>query len=266
MNEQRPRRRAADVWRTWLPPLLFFAVLLAGWEAWVRIREVEDFILPPPSDVWRAFLATRGALWEHLVVTAREATLGIAIGAAIGGAIALLVTALPMARRVLYPLLVVSQTVPMIVLAPLLVLWFGFGMTAKVVVVALIVFFPVAVSTVTGLTSVEPEVLQLVTTMGASMPQRLRLVLVPAALPAFFAGLRISAAYAVAGAVVGEWVGASAGLGIYISRSQASFRVDQVFAAVAVIAILSMALFGLVHLLARLASPWLSAAEYEASR
>jgi ABC-type nitrate/sulfonate/bicarbonate transport system permease component len=154
----------------------------------------------------------------------------------------------------------------MIVLAPLLVLWFGFGMTAKVVVVALIVFFPVAVSTSAGLASVEPEALQLVTTMGASLSQRLRLVLVPAALPAFFAGLRISAAYAVAGAVVGEWVGASAGLGIYISRSQASFRVDQVFVAVAVIAILSMVLFALVHLMARLASPWVTVVEREAAR
>jgi ABC-type nitrate/sulfonate/bicarbonate transport system permease component len=251
------------VWRTWLPPLAFFVALFGGWEIWVRVRDVEGFILPPPSGVWRAFVDTRGALWEHLVVTAREAVLGVALGAFIGGAVALFVTAVPLARRVLYPLLVVSQTVPMIVLAPLLVLWFGFGMTAKVVVVALIVFFPVAVSTVTGLNSVEPEVLQLVKTMGATVPQRFRLVLVPAALPAFFAGLRISAAYAVAGAVVGEWVGATAGLGIYISRSQASFRVDQVFVAVAVIAILSMALFALVHLLARLASPWVTAVERE---
>ena len=253
-------------WRTWAPPVAFFAALLAGWQVWVDVRDVEDFILPPPSDVWRAFLDTRGLLWEHLLVTAREALLGVGLGAAVGGAIAVLVTAVPLARRVLYPLLVVSQTVPMIVLAPLLVLWFGFGMTAKVVVVALIVFFPVAVSTVTGLSSVEPEVLELVRTMGANRRQRFRLVLVPAALPAFFAGLRISAAYAVAGAVVGEWVGASAGLGIYISRSQASFRVDQVFVAVAVIAVLSVALFGIVHVLARLASPWLSAAEREASR
>lgn len=253
-------------WRTWAPPVAFFAALLVAWQLWVEVRDVEDFILPPPTDVWSAFLDTRGLLWEHLVVTAREAIVGVSVGAVVGGATALLVTAVPLARRVLYPLLVVSQTVPMIVLAPLLVLWFGFGMTAKVVVVALIVFFPVAVSTVTGLTSVEPEVLELVTTMGATRRQRFRLVLVPAALPAFFAGLRISAAYAVAGAVVGEWVGASAGLGIYISRSQASFRVDQVFVAVVVIAILSIALFGLVHVLARLSSPWLAAAEAEASR
>lgn len=253
-------------WRRWAPPLAFFALVIAAWETLVQVWDVETFILPPPSEVWRAFLDTRDVLWEHLAVTAGESLLGVAAGAALGGAVAVLVTAVPLARRVLYPLLVVTQTVPMVVLAPLLVLWFGFGMTAKVVVVALIVFFPVAVSSVTGLTSVAPEILELVTTMGASRRQRLRVVLVPAALPAFFAGLRISATYAVAGAVVGEWVGARAGLGIYISRSQASFRVDQVFVAVVAIAVLSLALFGFVHVLARLTSPWLSAAAVEEER
>jgi ABC-type nitrate/sulfonate/bicarbonate transport system permease component len=196
------------------------------------------------------------ALRTDVLTTTEEAVLGLLVGAVVGGLLAVVVASVPLARRALYPLLVGSQTVPMIVLAPLLVLWFGYGLTPKIVVVALIVFFPVVVSTVSGLTSVDAEMVELVRSMGASRRQVLRMVLVPAAVPAFFSGLRISAAYAVAGAVVGEWVGASNGLGIFIDRSKASFRVDRVFVAVVIVAVLSMVLFGIVGLLARIASPW----------
>jgi ABC-type nitrate/sulfonate/bicarbonate transport system permease component len=144
----------------------------------------------------------------------------------------------------------------MVVLAPLLVLWFGFGLTPKVVVVALIALFPVAISTVEGLASSDPEQIDMLRSMGAGRRNILRLILVPAATPAFFAGLRIAAAYAIAGAVIGEWVGASSGLGLFLTRSQTSFRVDRVFVGVAVIALLSITLFGIVDLLARLAAPW----------
>jgi ABC-type nitrate/sulfonate/bicarbonate transport system permease component len=144
----------------------------------------------------------------------------------------------------------------MVVLAPLLVLWFGFGLTPKVVVVALIALFPVAISTVGGLVGADGEQIELLRSMGAGRRDILRLILLPSATPAFFAGLRIAAAYAIAGAVIGEWVGASSGLGLFLTRSQNSFRVDRVFVGVAVIAVLSVALFGIVDLLARLAAPW----------
>ena len=159
-------------------------------------------------------------------------------------------------RRVLEPLLVASQTIPLIVLAPLLVYWFGFGMTPKVVVVVLIVFFPVAISTAAGLAAADREQIDLVRSLGADRLTVLRLVLVPSALPSFFSGLRISAAYAVAGATLGELIGGRSGLGIYIARSQRAFRFDQILAGVLVVATLSAALFGLIHLLARLATPW----------
>ncbi|MEJ5222802.1 MAG: ABC transporter permease subunit, partial [Tepidiforma sp.] len=135
-------------------------------------------------------------------------------------------------------LLVVSQTIPMVVLAPLLIVWFGFGMTPKVVVVALWGFFPVAVATADGLMHADREMVGLVRSMGANRLQVLRYIAVPAALPAFFSGLKIAAAYAVGGAVVGEWIGASSGLGLYITRAQTSFRVDRVFVAVVLIALL----------------------------
>lgn len=238
------------------PPALVLAALVGIWQLVVALRGVEPYLLPAPSRIVAAFSGIEGTLAGDVVTTLEEAAYGLLVGAAVGAALAVAIAALPIVERALYPLLVGSQTIPMIVLAPLLVLWFGYGLTPKVVVVALIVFFPVVVSTVAGLAGVDREMVDLVRSMGASRWQVLRMVLAPAAVPAFFAGLRISAAYAVAGAVVGEWVGASSGLGLFIDRSKASFRVDRVFVAVVIVALLSMALFWLVGLAARLASPW----------
>ncbi|HSJ46795.1 MAG TPA: ABC transporter permease [Euzebyales bacterium] len=248
-------RRRLRVGR-WLPPAILIAALLLAWELGVRIFETPAYILPPPSRIVTAFGEVRGVLGGHTVTTLTEALVGIVAGAVAGVALAVAVWAVPLFRRLTYPLLVASQTVPMIVLAPLLVLWFGFGLTPKVVVVALIAVFPVAISTVQGLRSADPEQIDLLRSMGADRRDILRLVLVPGATPAFFAGLRIASAYAVAGAVIGEWVGASSGLGLFLTRSQTSFRVDRVFVGVAVITVLSVALFGVVDLLARVAAPW----------
>ncbi len=240
----------------WLPPAALIALLLLVWELSVRALGTPAYILPPPSAIVVAFGEVRPLLGQHIVTTGTEALAGILVGAVIGVALAVAVWALPLFRRLTYPLLVASQTVPMVVLAPLLVLWFGFGLTPKVVVVALIAVFPVAISTVQGLAAVDGEQIDLLRSMGAGRRDILRVVLVPSATPAFFAGLRIASAYAIAGAVIGEWVGASSGLGLFLTRSQASFRVDRVFVGVAVITVLSVALFGVVDLLARVVAPW----------
>jgi ABC-type nitrate/sulfonate/bicarbonate transport system permease component len=157
---------------------------------------------------------------------------------------------------VLYPLLVLSQNIPVLVLAPLLAVWFGFGMTPKVLIVVLIGFFPIAVSTADGLIHADREMVELVRSMGGNRAQVLRTVLIPSAVPSFFAGLQIGAAYAVIGAVIAEWMGASSGLGLFITRSQRAFRTDQIFMAVVLIALISIALFVSVQLLARLVMPW----------
>lgn len=259
----RTARRAGSLAWEYLPAALLLALMVAGWEAWVRAFDTKPYILPAPSRVWQAFLDVRGTLPGHARTTLTEALLGLGFGAAVGVALAVLVASVPLMRRVLYPVLVVSQTIPMVVLAPLLIAWFGFGMTPKIVVVALIAFFPVAVSTADALTGGDPEMTGLVRSMGANRVQVMRYVLFPSALPGFFAGLKIAAAYAVAGAVIGEWVGASSGLGLFITRSQRSFRVDQIFVAVALVALASIALFAAVHLLARLASPWMYVHEKE---
>jgi len=249
----------------YIPAALLLGALVGAWEAWVRVFDTRPYILPAPSAIWAAFIETRGTLPEHTWTTLSEALFGLAIAAGAGVAIAIVLALAPFARRVVYPVLVVSQTVPMIVLAPLLVIWFGFGMTPKVVVVALFGFFPICVATADALLSADEDMTGLVTSMGGGRLARMRYVLVPSALPAFFAGLKIAATYAVLGAVVGEWVGAQSGLGIYINRAQRGFSTDRVFVAVAVIALISIALFGLVHLAARIATPWMYASKEEKS-
>jgi ABC-type nitrate/sulfonate/bicarbonate transport system permease component len=242
--------------RDWLPPLLLLAALVGAWELWVRWYGTQPYVLPAPSRVWRAFLETRGTLPGHIRTTMTEAIVGLAFASVIGVVLAVFLASFGLMRKVLYPILIVSQNIPMIVLAPLLMIWFGFGMAPKVIVVALFGFFPIVVATADGLLSADREMVGLVRSMGANRLQVMRFVLLPSAVPSFFAGLKIASAYAVLGAVVGEWMGGSSGLGIYISRAQASFRVDRVFVAVAVVVVVSIALFAAVHLAARLASPW----------
>ena len=249
-------RRMAALAREYAPALVLLAALVGLWEALVRALDARPYILPAPSAVWDAFLEKRDLLPGHLEATAVEALAGLGAAAAGGVALAVLIASVPLVRRVLYPIVVTSQTVPPLVLAPLLIVWVGIGIESKIIVVALVGFFPIVVSTVDGLASADRELVALVRGMGAGKLGVLRHVLIPSAVPAFFAGLKIAAAYAVIGAVIGEWVAAKEGLGIFIIRSQASFRLDQIFVALAVIALLSMALFASVHLLARLASPW----------
>lgn len=239
-----------------LPPAVLLAAVLGAWEGWVRLRDVPGYVLPPPTRVARTAVDSAHLLPEHLTATLVETALGLVCGALAGAALALLIGAVPLARRSVGPLLVASQTVPMIVLAPLFAVVFGFGLTPKVVVVALITFFPVAISTVAGLDGADDELVDLVGALGGGTATVLRVVRIPAAVGSFFAGLRISSAYAVAGAVISEGTGGTRGLGFFINRSQASFRVDRIILAVAVVALLSASLYGVVGVLSRLAAPW----------
>ena len=242
--------------REYSPAALFLVVVVALWEWTVRARDVADYLMPPPSQLWTAFLDQRGVLPAHIQTTLSEALLGLFFAIVLGVGLAALIASLPLARRVLYPVLVVSQNIPVLVLAPLLAVWFGFGLMPKVLIVVLIGFFPIAVNTAEGLMNADREMISLVRSMGASRWQVLRAVLVPSAVPSFFAGLQIGAAYAVIGAVIAEWMGASSGLGLFITRSQRAFRTDQMFMAVVVISLVSIALFVSVQLLARIAMPW----------
>jgi ABC-type nitrate/sulfonate/bicarbonate transport system permease component len=238
------------------PPLVFFVLVLVGWEVYVRARGVADYVLPPPSKIWSALVDMAPHLGPDIRATLIEATVGLVVAAVAGAAFAVLIAVWPFARHAVYPLLVVSQTIPAIVLAPIFVVWLGFGLLPKVVVVALIGFFPIVVSSVDGLVNADPERIDLVRSFGGGRFQSMRLVQVPSALPAFFAGMKIAATYAVVGAVIGEWMGTSQGLGLVMTRASRAYRLDRVLAAVVIVALVSLVLFAVVSLLARVATPW----------
>ena len=241
----------------WLPPLLFVAVLVAFWQLWVGVHHVEHFVLPTPGRIVRAGWQSAYLLPRHVWATVVASAGGLVAGAGAAVALAVLIVRIRLVRQVVYPLLVVSQTIPMVVLAPLLIIWFGFGLTPRIVVVALIVFFPVLVSLVTAIDQADADLVELVRSMGAGPRQVMRLVLMPSAVPAFFAGLRIAAAYTVGGAVIAEFVNPNGGgLGVFITRSRQAYAVDRIFVAVAIVGLLTAALFAAVDCAARRATPW----------
>lgn len=237
------------------PALAVLGALLL-WEALVRLLDVPPWLLPAPSAVLGALWQERGVILPHAQATVTEALVGIALGIGLAVPIATVMALLPLLRQYIYPLFVISQTIPTIALAPLILVWFGYGLLPKVLVVALITFFPLAVSLVEGYRQVDLRMVQLMQTMGARTGHVLRYLLWPHALPSFFAGLRIATTYSVTGAVVGEWLGATRGLGIYLVRASKSFHTERLFAAIAVIVLLSLLFFGTAELLARLSLRW----------
>ena len=240
----------------WAAPALLLGLLLVVWEVWVRLADTPAWLLPPPSAIGRTLIDDRALLARHARVTATEVGLGFALALAAGVLLAVAIDASRLLERAVYPLVVASQTVPVPALAPLLLVWFGYGLTPKVLVAALVAFFPITVGMVDGLRGTDREVLRLLRTLGAGPWTRFRLAKLPSALPGLFSGARIGAAVSVIGAVFGELVGASAGLGYLTTRAAADFATARVFAAVIVLAAMGIALFGLVALAERLLLPW----------
>lgn len=244
------------------PALVLTIALLALWQLYVLVDQISPRFLPAPTAVVAALVINWSIIYANTVPTLLETVLGITIATVLGLFLAILLNVSGWLRRAVYPLLVTSQTIPMVALAPLLLIWVGFGISSKLIVVVLYCFFPIAVACADGLASVEPEMIRLMRSMKASRWQILWMVRLPAAMPAFFSGLRIAATYSVVGAIFGEYVGAEKGLGIYMQRATNSFATAQVFAAIVVTALLSLALFGLVSLIERLALPWYHAAQH----
>ena len=237
----------------WLRPVLVAAGLLLAWELLVRLSGVPPFILPSPLAVGSALAARADLILPHATVTASEILLGMLIGSIGGVAMAMLLGAFRAARPWVLPLLVVSQALPVFALAPLLVLWLGYGMASKVTMAVLIIFFPVTAAFYDGLRRTEAGWIELARTMGAGSHAILWQIRMPAALPALASGLRVAAAVAPIGAVVGEWVGSSRGLGYLMLQANARMQVDLMFAALLVLAAMALALwFGLDRLLRRL--------------
>lgn len=236
--------------------LIAAAGLVLLWQGFVWITDVPPFLLPSPWRVAQALAARWDSIGSHALVTGAEMLAGLALGALLGSAMALSLMAWRGGRRWLLPLLLVSQAIPVFAIAPLLTLWFGFGMASKVVMATLIIFFPVATAFYDGLRRTEPGWLDLAHTMGAPRGAVLWRLRVPAALPALASGLRVAAAVAPIGAVVGEWVGASAGLGYLMLHANGRSQTDVMFAALFVLALMALALWFTMDRLLRRAIPW----------
>lgn len=233
--------------------LLLFLLL---WEGSVHLFRIEKWILPAPTDVLTALIQHFPLIMMHSGQTLVETLIGLAAATLLGIAIATLMDRFLLLRDAIYPLLVITQTVPTVALAPLFMLWFGFGMLPKVLVVIISTFFPVAVSLFEGYRQVDEEQVRLLSSMGATRSQIFRYLKIPASLPSFFAGLRIAGTYGVMAAVVGEWLGANRGLGILLIRSSKSYLTDQLFATILVIILLSLFLYWIIEWLAALIMPW----------
>ena len=238
------------------PALGLVAILLGAWEFYARTSGVSPFVLPAPTQVLGALWDFRAEAVRHAVPTIVETIVGFSLSIAGATAVAVALDRVAWARRAVEPLLVGSQTIPIVAIAPLIVVWFGFGLLPKVLVVVLVTFFPITIALLDGFASTSAEATELMRSFGASAGATFRKVRWPSGLPAFFTGLRISATYAVVAAVIGEYVGATDGLGIWMQLSQRSFRTDLVFAAILLTAVLSVGLYGLVVLAERATIPW----------
>jgi ABC-type nitrate/sulfonate/bicarbonate transport system permease component len=249
--------RESPKWiREVFPPLFLILFTIFAWYMVALESGLSDFILPSPLRVLQAGWETRDLLGSAVATTMIETVIGLTISIILGVAIAAMMDLSSFLRRALYPILVVSQTVQILAIAPLLIIWFGFGLLPKVIIVVLVCFFPMAVNTADGLASADPDFIALLMAMGAKRRQIWRMVRLPSALPSFFSGLRIAVTYSVVGATIGEWVGGSAGLGLYMLRSKNALATDQVFVAIVITSAISIGLFGLITFIERLLLPW----------
>ncbi|MEA2115502.1 MAG: ABC transporter permease [Thermodesulfobacteriota bacterium] len=220
--------------------------LVLLWQLLVLITAVPHYILPGPILVFHAIINNWSALLEHLQTTLTEIILGILLGTFLGVTTALTMTLSPLLKRWMLPVLVISQAIPVFALAPILVLWFGYGMASKVAMAVLIIYFPVTTSFYYGMQRTDPQLLELAEIMNGRPISIMRYIIVPSAMPAFASGLRVATAVAPIGAVVGEWVGSSAGLGFYMLHANARMQIDVMFAALTVLSVVSLFLYFLI--------------------
>jgi putative hydroxymethylpyrimidine transport system permease protein len=237
-------------------PLALLAVLIGIWELYVDLGGADPLILPAPHAVAKALYTDRGLLWSNFLVTAQEVLLGILVAACAGLLLALAVHFSRTLRRALYPLLIASQAVPVPMIAPLLVLWLGFGIAPKLVVIALVSFFPIVVTTFAGLEAVDPDLLKLMRTFDAPRRRTFWHIELPSALPGVLTGTKIAVVVAVIGAVFAEQAGATSGLGYLFFQAEPQLLIPRAYAAVVILCAFAIGLFGLLTLAERVGVPW----------
>ncbi len=240
----------------WFPAVLILLGLVGLWQLVVTLNDIPHWKLPAPSAIGEELWSSRVLLLGHTWVTLKEVLLGFTMALVIGVVLAGLISLSRTLERVIYPSVIASQTIPIIVIAPLLLIWLGYGMQHKVIVVALISFFPIVVNTVDGLKSADPDVINLLRTLGANRWQVFTKVQVPNSLPYMFSGIKIAITVSVIGAVIGEWVGSSEGLGYLAIRSKSQFLSERVYATVVILSVMGIGLFLITGLLERLLLPW----------
>lgn len=238
-----------------LSAVLLLAIFVA-WETASQVGWIPHFIAPPPSEILRVLVVKAGSFWDHFFTTFLEVLYGYVAGMVVGLLLGIAIAYSSLTERTLYPLIVASQTIPIIAMGPILVLVFGFGLTPKVFMVAVVVFFPITMSTADGLRSVDPELQRFVRSLGASEWEMFRKVKFPSALPTLFTGIKVSATYGVIAAVVGEMVGAQFGLGALMIRAHRMMMTTEIFGSVALMAFLGIAWFLAAVIAERLTIPW----------
>ena len=249
-------RKLRNTTRTKGPAAAAVIFLLAVWQGACSLELVPGFMLPSPAQVIQAFISERALLLEHSLITLQEAFIGLALGVAIGFAFAVLMDTFEVLYRAFYPILVITQTIPTVAIAPLLVLWFGYEMTPKIILIVIATFFPVTVGLLDGFRAADKDAIGLLRSMGAGRWQIFRHIKAPSALPQFFSGLRIAAAYSVVGAVISEWLGGFGGLGVYMTRVKKAFAFDKMFAVIFLISAISLLLMALVDLAEKKCMPY----------
>jgi NitT/TauT family transport system permease protein len=248
--------------RRWLLPLGPIALLLGAWQvaastgAVANALSLEDFLVPSPAEIASSLWENRGLLAENAWVTLKEILLGILCALVVGVGFAIAMHRSRLLRDASYPLIVASQAIPIVVIAPILTIWFGFGIGPKIVIIALICFFPITVNALDGLRSVDPESVKMMRSLDASRWQRFWRVEAPTALPNLFTGIKIAVVVAPIAAVFAEWAGADAGLGRLIQSDLANYQVGRQFAAVALLAAMALVLIGLTALAERRIVTW----------
>ena len=230
-----------------MPSVSAVAALLLLWQLICMLGLIPPYMLPSPVNVLQAFVDDLPLLWENSLITLQEAFIGLFLGVSVGFAAAVLMDAFDILYKAFYPLLIITQTIPSVAIAPLLVLWFGYEMTPKIVLIVISTFFPVTVGLLDGFRSADKDAVGLMRSMGANRLQVFRYIKFPTALPQLFSGLRIAAAYSVVGAVISEWLGGFGGLGVYMTRVKKAFAFDKMFAVIFLISAISLALMALVE-------------------
>lgn len=243
-------------WRKGWSPVLVLLLFLLVWELAVRIFNVPAWLLPSPVQIGHELITGVGVYSSHLVPTVQLTLAGLATGSVFGVITAVLLHNVPFLREAVYPLIIISQNIPTIVLAPLLVIWFGFGTLPKLIVIILVCFFPVTVALLDGFRRSDPDLMNYMKMAGATKRQIFWKLEWPQSLPSLFSGLKISATYSVMGAVISEWLGARQGIGVYMTFASSSFRTDRVFVAIFFIVLFSLTLFLAIQLLEKIVIRW----------